>query len=324
MVAGALALGGFALGCAADNPAFGKSPAVGTGDGSGDAGSDDHGSTGPDDGVGTTEQVDGGGTTGDEDGGSSEGGPPGTDTGESFEPVRCKALLWGVNEAGTVMLIDVRAQTSQVTAQLGENVWAAATARNGMLVVTPKGANPPVLGFNPMTGALVEELLEVIPIVDEASRAAMHPDGTMWLGTFGADDVPSQLLRVDLEQGSFEPIIELEELPEGGDHILTDDSTMISVGFDGQVAVLAAVEDDDPVFIFVGPLGPPGSRWTGIARADGDFWGAESNGQMHALVQDLLGGGFSPEKTFATETGIDDLAPVVLGAAECPYGVEGE
>lgn len=326
---GAVGLGGVIAvwathGCAMDNPAFGKSPAVGTGDGSGDGGSDAGGTvTDADDDATAGEDVldgppaqDSTDTTAGEDGGS--------ETGDEFERVRCAGLLWGVNEAGRIIRIDVRTEVSMVTANVDANIWAAATARSGLLVIVPKGANAPVFGVDPMTGEMTEQYLDSLVNTDEASRAAMHPDGSLWVGTFGANAAPSDLLRVKLSEGVLEPIASLEALPEGGDHILTSDSNLITVGFDGRVAVVSAVQDDEPVFIHNGQLGPVGSQWTGIARSDGSFWVSESDGTIYALESDVLGGGFTLGQSFQAAENIDDLAPVVLGMDACPYGPEDE
>ncbi len=261
---------------------------------------------------------DGGTTITDPDDGTDSMGS-GLDTEsetDSPPPVvsQCPGVLWAINDSGDLRLVNFTAMTTTSWATLPIGAWAAATLRNGQLLLVEHMA-PATAHLFDLVGDEAVELALGVRTNAEMSRATTDDSGKVWLAT--SDSGQMWLLDVDAPLAT-EPVTGPDMgTVSAGDHAFLADGTLLIVGFEGVVALVNPI--DMTVISDAGGLGTQGpADFTGVVVFDdGDVVISDVTGDIYRLN----GGpqvGWEVEFLYSANGGIDDLAPVRAAVGQCP------
>lgn len=240
-------------------------------------------------------------TTGD--GETSTGDPPPS-------PELCRADLYGVNDLGEILLIDVDEGTAARLPPVDElRSWALATAPTGTLYVNRHMQPDTVLVLAPITFQIQDTLTIPGTTLPTMARAGVDPEGMLWVGTHDTN----QFFRISPEDGTSVEYMPLG-IGMGGDMVFLDSNRALVPSLEGNLSLVDFSRPREPTVMTVPVVGlEPGTLLTGIARdPTGLLWLGRVDGLLYKV------GFMAPEPEGAFVDGmipldvtLNDLATVV-------------
>ena len=242
-------------------------------------------------------------TTSSDDGETSTGDP-------SPSPELCRADLYGINDMGEILLIDVdEGTTARLPPMAERESWAIATAPTGTLYVNRLMQPDTVLVLAPITFAIQDALTIPVGGLPMMARAGVDPEGMLWVGTHDTN----QFFRLSPVDGTSVEYMPLG-IGMGGDMVFLDSNRALVPSLQGNLSLVDFSRPREPTVVSVPVDGLlEGTLLTGIARdPDGLLWLGCVDGQLLQIgfMEPEPDGAFVDE-TITLDVTLNDLATVV-------------